>query len=110
MAKWLPILILLSGCTMDRQAFHVLNAADAYQTQTFRKHHCLVEGNPLTRNVLGENPEPASTALWFLGGSMLYEFSRDKYQDRAWWPYVSWFLVGSKAYIVSRNVELMKEC
>lgn len=46
-------------------AFQAINALDAIQTAHIRHHPHLVESHPIPRSLLGENPNPGETAVYF---------------------------------------------
>lgn len=48
-------------------AYTAVAIADAFTTADIRNHDDIVEVAPLTRQVLGRNPEPLPTAAFFAG-------------------------------------------
>ena len=71
---WLIICALLCGCateswtredTRREVIFQVLNVADAMTTANIHKTAGIVEKNPLTRSLIGEQPASADVAILF---------------------------------------------
>jgi hypothetical protein len=62
-----------SGGDTRREAIYFgIAVADAITTSDIRNHTDIEEVNPVARAILGKNPDPLETAVYFIGTSALH--------------------------------------
>ena len=110
-----PVLIVLAvilstGCAgLREKSYHIISAVDAGQTSQFQ-HNCLGEANPVTRKILGAEPNTASTLAFFLARSAMFHYGEKRFTGRRWWSVVGWSLVAGNTYYVAQNSQNAAEC
>jgi len=91
--------------TKRELAFTVVSILDAGTTADIRNHDDIEEKAPITRQVLGRNPEPGETAVYFAGMAaghyLVSKMLPRKY--RSYWQNISLVVNGS---VVANNYRI----
>lgn len=106
--------VCLAGCSSLRDmppseyAWQGLHAIDTMQTLTIADNtHCMHEADPVTRLIIGENPERDRVYKWAVGNAVLHFLVFRWLDDKA--PRTSKVLraidLGGKGFTVGRNYE-----
>ena len=66
--------------------FQAINVLDAVQTANIRDYPHLIESHPIPRSLLGENPEPDETVVYFTTLALSH-YLIAKYLPARWRPW-----------------------